>query len=72
MAFSIYEKRVYANAERLKNSVVAAVKAFYNMPLEKKERVLLVKLIYQNDNNLSTVLREYRGLKGLRKERISK
>ncbi|GBM52533.1 hypothetical protein AVEN_230564-1 [Araneus ventricosus] len=37
------------------------------MSLEKKERVLLIKMFFQNGSNLSTALREYRRLKGLRK-----
>lgn len=42
------------------------------MALEKKERALLVKLFYQNGNNLSSALREYRRLKGLRKGPMSR
>ncbi|GBL83421.1 hypothetical protein AVEN_110719-1 [Araneus ventricosus] len=42
------------------------------MPLEKKEQALLMKLLYQNGSNLSTALREYRSLKGLRKWSVSR
>lgn len=42
------------------------------MPLQKKDRALLVKLFYQNGSNSVAALREYRRLKGLRKGPMSK
>lgn len=63
VVFLIYEKGLYANAEQFKSSVIAAVKSFCKMPFEKKKTSVTVKLIYHKDNNLATVMREYRGLK---------
>ncbi|PSN48451.1 hypothetical protein C0J52_18942 [Blattella germanica] len=42
-----------------------------NMSLDKRNRALLVKLFYKNNNNASAALREYRRLKGLRKGPLS-
>ena len=42
------------------------------MSLTKKDRVLLIKLFYQNGGNLSIALPEYRRLNCLRKGSMSK
>ncbi|GBM22131.1 hypothetical protein AVEN_266490-1 [Araneus ventricosus] len=52
--------------------VLIGRKIIFTMPLEKKEPALLMKLFYQNGSNLSTALREYRLLKGLRKGSMSR
>ncbi|GBM41905.1 hypothetical protein AVEN_13623-1 [Araneus ventricosus] len=51
---------------------VRAVRSFFTMSLEKKERALLMKLFYRNGSNLSTALREYQRLKSLRKGPMSR
>lgn len=42
-----------------------------NMPLNKKERALIVKLFYQNESNASAALRAYRRMKNLRRGPMS-
>ena len=41
------------------------------MGLYKDSRTLLVKLFYQNNNNSAAALREYRRIKGMRKDPLS-
>ncbi|GBN16768.1 hypothetical protein AVEN_156101-1 [Araneus ventricosus] len=72
MALLMYNEGRYANLERSKKSAITIVKSFFTMPLEKKERALLMKLFYQNNSNLSTALREYHHLNGLRKQPMSR
>ena len=42
------------------------------MSLEKKDRVLLIKLLYENGGDLTTAFREYRSLNCLRKSPMSR
>ncbi|GBM99497.1 hypothetical protein AVEN_119776-1 [Araneus ventricosus] len=67
MKVFMYDKEDYANLERFKMPVVTAVKSVLTIPLERKERYILMKFFYQNGSNLSTAMREYRRLEGLRK-----
>lgn len=74
----IYDKIFSAKSveSRLKSYFgpsVVAVKSFYSMALEKKERPLLVKLFYQKySTTLSTALESYRSLKRLLKRPLSR
>lgn len=42
-----------------------------NMPLNKKKCALILKLFYQNENNISAVLCAYRCMKNLKREPMS-
>ena len=66
------QKRRYPNLQRNKKEIVDVVKSFFTMTLEKKERVFLIELFYQDGSNFSRALREYRHLKRLRKNTMSR
>lgn len=50
MVVFIYENEFYTNLEQFKKPVVSSVKSFCTISLEKKERALFMKLVYQNGN----------------------